>query len=338
MRRVLAVLTLASAGMAGAAQAGAQQQSTAAATPAAPPSTLTWAYPVNPAAGGGGGGGGGGAAAQPDQTRLTLPGATTSFTRAEIAGQRPADWRPETHPAMPEVVAGGRAPDVRACALCHYPNGQGRPENGPVSGLNREYIIQQLEDFKSGARKSSEPRMGPPANMVRIAKAMTREEMEISADYFASFPYRKWIRVVEASTVPKLRFAGGMWMQADGTEPIGNRVVEVPEDTARTLLRDPISGFVAYVPPGTLARGKTLAETGGGKTTACTVCHGANLKGIGPVPAISGRAVSYLTRQLYDFKSGARAGAWSALMKPVVDKLTEAEMTAVAAYAASLDP
>jgi cytochrome c553 len=236
------------------------------------------------------------------------------------------------------VVASGRAPDVRACSLCHYPNGQGRPENGPVSGLNRDYIVQQLEDFKSGARKSSEPRMGPPANMVRIAKAMTREEMEIAADYFASFPYRKWVRVVEQSTVPKLRFAGGMFMQADGTEPIGNRVVEVPEDTARTLLRDPISGFVAYVPPGTLARGKALADNGAGKVTACAVCHGADLKGIGPVPAIAGRTVSYLTRQLYDFKSGARAGPWSGLMKPVVDKLTEAEMTAAAAYAASLNP
>jgi cytochrome c553 len=332
MRRVLAVLTLTSAGLAGAARVAAQQPA-AAATVAAPPASITWAYPVNPAAGGGGGG----AAAQPDQTKLTLPGATTSFTRAEIGGQTPADWRPETHPTMPSVVASGRG-DVRACALCHYPNGQGRPENGPVSGLNRDYIIRQLEDFKSGARKSSEPRMGPPANMVRLAKAMTREEIEISADYFSSFPYRKWIRVVEASTVPKLRFAGGMWMQADGTEPIGNRVVEVPEDTARTLLRDPISGFVAYVPAGTLARGKALVDNGGGKVTACAICHGADLKGIGPVPAIAGRAVSYLTRQMYDFKSGARAGPWSGLMKPVVDKLTDAEMTAAAAYAASLNP
>ena len=115
-------------------------------------------------------------------------------------------------------------------------------------------------------------------------------------------------------------------------------MVEVPEDTARTLLRDPISGFVAYVPAGTLARGKALVDNGGGKVTACAVCHGADLKGIGPVPAIAGRAVSYLTRQMYDFKSGARAGPWSGLMKPVVDKLTEAEMTAAAAYAASLNP
>jgi cytochrome c553 len=335
MRRVLAVLTLGTAGLAGAAHAAAQQQSAASAAPAAPPAAITWAYPLNPAAGGGGGGG---AAAQPDPTKLTLPGATTSFTRAEIGGGTPADWRPDTHPTMPNVVASGRAPDVRACALCHYPNGQGRPENGPVSGLNRDYIVRQLEDFKSGARKSSEPRLGPVANMVRIAKAMTPEEIQIAADYFSSFPYRKWVRVVEQSTAPKVRFAGGMFMGAEGTEPVGARVVEIPEDSARTLLRDPISGFVAFVAPGTLARGKTLVETGGGKVTACAVCHGADLKGIGPVPAIAGRTVSYLTRQLYDFKSGARAGPWAGLMQPVVDKLSEAEMTAVAAYASSLNP
>jgi cytochrome c553 len=242
------------------------------------------------------------------------------------------------HPAMPPIVASGRGQDVRACALCHYPNGQGRPENGPVSGLNEAYIIQQLQDFRSGARKSSEPRMGPPANMVRLAKNMTDAEIEASAAYFSSFAYRPWIRVVEASTVPKLRFAGGMFMPAEGTEPIGNRVVEVPEHPERTELRDPSAGFVAYVPPGTLAKGEALAKTGAGKVTACAVCHGADLRGLGPVPAIAGRAVSYLTRQLYDFKSGARAGPWSPLMKPVVDGMTEADMTAAAAYAASLKP
>ena len=74
-----------------------------------------------------------------------------------------------------------------------------------------------------------------------------------------------------------------MFMPIDGTEPIGNRIVEVPEDTTRTLLRDPISGFVAYVPPGSLARGEALSRTGGeGRTTACGACHGDDLRGLGP--------------------------------------------------------
>jgi cytochrome c553 len=313
----------------GAALEAAAQQVPSAADVALP----TWAYPMNPSPGGGG------AASAPDEVRHGLPGTDLTFTRAEITnGFGPADWRPETHPSMPDIVARGREPDVRACALCHYPNGQGRPENGPVSGFPAAYIVQQLVDFQNGTRASSEPRMGPPAAMVRLAKAMTAEEMEIAAEYFASFPYRSWVRVVEAATVPRLRFAGGMFMPVDGSEPIGNRIVEVPEDTARTLLRDPTSGFIAYVPPGSLARGEALASTGADRTTACGACHGDDLRGLGPVPAIAGRSASYLMRQLVDFKTGARAGAWSPLMKGVVANLTEADMLALAAYAASRSP
>ena len=327
MKRELAIL-IGLTVVAGAVDAAAQAQD---------PTPPAWAYPTNPPSPAGGARPRAAAPANPPQ--LSLPGTALTFTRAQIRnGFGPSDWRPETHPSMPEVVASGRRPDVRACALCHYPNGQGRPENGPVAGLPAEYIIQQLKDFKSGARKSSEPRMGPPAAMVRLAQAMTVEEMETSAAYFASFPYQKWVRVVEEATVPKLRIAGGMWVPTDGTEPIGSRVVEVPEDPARTDLRDPISGFVAYVPPGTLARGEALAKTGAGRTMACGACHGDDLRGLGPVPPIAGRPASYLMRQLFDFKHGARAGAWSPLMTGVVADLDEDDMMALAAYAAAQQP
>ncbi len=338
MQRVLAVLTVGATAAFGAANVAAQQ----AAATTAPPAALTWAYPLNPPApqggggggGGGRGGGGGGPAATPAPEHL--PGTTLTFTRAQIAGQEPADWRPDTHPAMPEIVAKGRGGDVRACALCHYPNGQGRPENGPVAGLSKMYILQQLADFQSGARKSSEPRMGPPAAMAKLAKAMTPEEMNAAADYFSSISYKPWVQVKEAATVPKLKVVGGMFTPDTGTEPIGARIVEVPENPERTELRDPISGFIAYVPAGTLAKGAALAK--GSKTTACAACHGADLHGMGPVPPIAGRTSSYLTRQLWDFKSGARSGPWSPLMKQIVDKLTDADMIAVAAYVSSQKP
>ena len=63
-----------------------------------------------------------------------------------------------------------------------------------------------------------------------------------------------------------------------------------------------------------------------------------DLRGLGPVPGIAGRSPSYMIRQLYDFKSGARAGKDSALMKPSVEKLTVEDMIALAAYAATLAP
>ena len=95
-------------------------------------------------------------------TLHTLPGSKFSFTRAQIANRYgPADWFPEDHPAMPEIVAKGKVsaqPQVYACSLCHYPNGKGRPENANITGLTYEYFVQQMLDFRNGARKTSDPR------------------------------------------------------------------------------------------------------------------------------------------------------------------------------------
>jgi cytochrome c553 len=81
-----------------------------------------------------------------------------------------------------------------------------------------------------------------------------------------------------------------------------------------------------------------LITNGAGKTTPCAICHGAELKGLGPVPALAGRSPSYIMRQLYDFRHGVRDGPWAALMKPVVAGLSEGDMVAIAAYTASLAP
>jgi cytochrome c553 len=125
---------------------------------------------------------------------------------------------------------------------------------------------------------------------------------------------------------------------ADG-EPLGQRIVEVPEDLERFESRDARARFIAYVPLGSIETGRTLAATGGGgRTLPCATCHGPELKGLGPVPGIAGRSPSYIVRQLYDLKHGARAGPSSALMTPTVDKLTLDDMISLAAYAASLKP
>jgi cytochrome c553 len=278
----------------------------------------------------------------PDTTPRQVPGSSATFTLAEIRnGFGPADWFPGDHPAMPEIVAHGKRPDVRACSLCHYPNGKGRPENAGVSGLPVSYFIQTMNDFKSGARKSADARKANTNIMIAIAKGMTDEEVKAAADYFAAMKWTPWIKVVETATVPKTRIAGGMFLKLDGgeTEPIGSRIIEMPEDTERTeVLRDPRSSFIAYVPVGSLKKGEALVTTGGGKTTACSVCHGADLKGLGPVPGLAGRSPSYTVRQLYDTQHGARSGVWADLMKPVVAKLTNEDMLAIAAYAASRTP
>jgi cytochrome c553 len=70
----------------------------------------------------------------------------------------------------------------------------------------------------------------------------------------------------------------------------------------------------------------------------CANCHGPELTGVGRIPGVAGRSPTYIVRQLDDFQHGARAGSASALMKPIVAKLTLDDMVALAAYAASLAP
>ena len=295
-----------------------------------------WAYTVNPPPAPGAKP----AAAAVDPAPRTIPGSALSLTVAQTRDPfNPPDWFPDTHPPMPESVAHGRPRELRACGFCHLVNGQGRPENASLAGLPAAYLIQQMADFKNGDRKSAEPRMGPPNAMIQDAKAATDEEIRTAAAYFSSFPYRRWIRVVESTEVPKTRIAGSMHVPTNnGGEPLGRRIIEIPEDVQRTELRDGTSGFVAYVPIGSIARGESLVKTGGGKTVACGTCHGAALKGLGPVPPLAGRSPSYTVRQLFDMQQGVRKGPWSALMKAAVEKLTIDDMIAIAAYTASREP
>ena len=275
-----------------------------------------------------------------DKALKSIPGTTRTFTIAQIADLRaPADWFPEDPPVMPPIVAVGRQPAVRSCSYCHYPNGKGRPSNGGVAGLPASYILQTLSDFKNGLRKPGDPRKVNVNQMIGFAKNLTPEEMQAAAEYFASTPWTQWVRVVETKTVPKTEAEGSIFFKAPGnmTEPIGMRIIETPENDEQTEpLRNPRSGFVAYVPQGAVKKGEALVTTGGnGKTEACTVCHGADLRGNGPVPGIAGRSPSYLARQLFDFQSGARHGEWAELMKPVVAKLTNEDMVYITAYVSS---
>ena len=285
---------------------------------------------------------GGGAAAPADTSLKHLPGSSLELTRAQVGDPfGPADWFPGDHPQMPDVVARGKKPAVRACSLCHYPNGKGRPENAGVAGLPVSYFLQQLNDFRNGNRKSAEPRKTNTNGMIDIAKALNEDEMKAAAEYFGSMKWTPWIKVVETETVPKTRIAGGMFLALESgeKEPLGQRIIEVPENTEATeVLRNPRSGFIAYAPMGSIKKGEALATTGGGKTTQCGVCHGPDLKGLGPVPGIAGRSPSYLVRQMYDIQQGARKGTWAELMKPVVAKLSEEDMLNIAAYASSRTP
>jgi len=296
----------------------------------APPA---WAYVVNPPDF---------KAPEDDGSLRHVPDSTAAWTLTQLRDRFFApDWHPEDHPKMPEIVAHGRKPDVFACGFCHRADGPGGPENIGIAGLPAAYIVQQMAEFKSGARQSAVPERAPVAMMTSLSGAASDEEVAAAAAYFSGLKPRKNITVIETEMAPKTYVAG--WFLAavndKEKEPIGMRIIEMPKDVERFESRDTRSEFFAYAPVGSIAKGEALATTGGdGKTTKCAACHGPELKGLGPVPGIAGRSPSYLVRQLYDFKSGARAGQGSPLMTGVVAKLNEEDFVSLAAYAASLAP
>jgi len=298
-----------------------------------PQKTPPWAYTLVPV---------GTKAPDDDGKPVRLAGSIQSYTWTEIRNLFSAkDWFPEEHPAMPEVVARGRKPDVYACGMCHYPNGQGKPENSSIAGLPAGYILQQMADYRNGLRKSSEPRMRPPALMLHLAKNLTDEEAKQAAQYYSGLKYKAWIRVVEADTVPRTQVILGSMIapvEGGGTEPLGQRIIETAENLERVELRDSRVGFVAYVPPGSVKRGEQLASGAGGKTLQCAICHGKDLRGLGDVPALAGRSPTYLFRQLHDIQGGARNGNGAQLMKAVVERLSLDDMIDLSAYAGSRSP
>jgi cytochrome c553 len=276
----------------------------------------------------------------------TLPGSLKSYTQAQIDDRtNPPDWFPQSHPPLPTaVIKGGKGRTV-ACGECHLISGMGHPESSSMAGLPQAYLNRQMAEFRSGARGNHVLLNGKPQttdtvqSMVAIAKAWPDSDTRAAIEYFSMLKPMAWVKVVETDTVPKSYVdRGHMRVQAPGneTEPLGQRIVELPQDLERALLRDPASGTIAYVPAGAIARGKALATRG--PAPPCASCHGPELKGMGDIPEIAGRSPIYIFRQLYFFKEGSRSGAMAELMRPEVSSLTQADMIDLAAYFASLPP
>src|SRR5262249_16960651 len=146
--------------------------------------------------------------------------------------------------------------------------------------------------------------------MIAMAKVYSDAEVKAAADYFAALkPTPGYTKVIEAATVPKTYVGGGAMRFAvarRGNDPIRKPIIVLPQNEERAKMRDPKTGFIDYVPPGSIKKGAALAAGGNGKTVACTICHGPTLQGLGEVPAISGRPATYMFRQLNDIKNGKR--------------------------------
>jgi cytochrome c553 len=265
------------------------------------------------------------------------------FTEADLArASITPDWFPLEHAKLPAVVAASRSDQKIACGYCHLADGSGRPENAKIAGLPFGYILAQVRSIHIRERQPAKPGWGPSALMKDAIADLSDQEIAEAAEYFSRQKTKSYLKVIEREYVPQHGASCGIFIPSDGRlTRLHQAILEMPIDAERFERRDPHTTYIAYVPKGSVERGRQLASTGeNGRTQPCAGCHGADLRS-GPElegPPLAGRFASYLFRQLYGFQSGARAGDSAQPMQPVVAKMTQADMIDLAAYAASLNP
>ena len=273
---------------------------------------LSWAYPVEPPPGAN-------ADAPPPGKPVNQALIATTYTGL---------------PRMPDVVARGKP---LPCMQCHLAKGGAHPESAAISGLTANYIIEQVHAFRDGDRFDTRTH-----RMVAVAKTISENALQEAAQYYAAIgPDRqKWIKTVVSNEVPKgpSPFGGGGFRYhapGGGMEPLApGMVVEMAENDDLVRARDQIDGgFVEYVRQDDMALGEKVAADG-----KCGTCHGADYKGVGDVPRLAGQHPLYMIRQLKNMQTGDRKDKNVVRMKTVVDKLSDGDIVAVAAYLASRTP
>ena len=273
---------------------------------------------------------------------LHVPGSRARFTASDVANTAVApDWFPREHSPLPADLAAGR-PGKFACAYCHLPDGSGRPENAKLAGLSRSYIFAQVRALHVGERQPAKAGWPPTVLMQGAVAELTDTQILAAADYFSQQKNVSFVRVLEREFAPAHKVACGTYVPDAGhLVLLKQRIVEMPIEASRFEARDPHTEYIAYVPKGSIERGRRLASTGdNGRTQPCAACHGADLRSSPDLegPALAGRFATYLFRQLFGFQSDARTGDMTLPMRAVVAHLTQADMIDLAAYAASMKP
>jgi cytochrome c553 len=297
----------------------------------APVAGFEWAYPMSPPN-----------LPRPDpNASFTAEGADPSMkltVRQINDGFGPPDWFPKEHAPLPKIVAHGQAPHVIACTLCHLPSGNGHPESASISGLSVKYIIEQMHAFRDGNRQN----IRAPA-MTEMAYAISEKDLREAAEYFSRIPRskQKWMRVVETSRAPANHVGAGgarFFDKGGATVPLGPDMIYEIAESEEVELRNDHTGFVDYVPMGSLAKGRIVSLGNRGQFRSCGSCHGADFRGHDDAPRLAGRSAYYLIRQLADMRAGYRKGPALGEMKEVVGKLSDADILNVAAFMASKAP
>lgn len=143
--------------------------------------------------------------------------------------------------------------------------------------------------------------------------------------------------VSSSALFPSLAGQTGAYLEAQLKKlKTGERDNPTMNSIAKDLSDNDVQNLAAYFAsqPAKSAGGDAeLAKTGKDKVGMCLGCHGDKLQGKGQFPKLSGQHPQYLSKQLQDFKTGARkAGP----MNAIAQNLSEDDIKALAAYLGSL--
>jgi cytochrome c553 len=175
--------------------------------------------------------------------------------------------------------------------------------------------------------------------MVALAGHLSDDDIRAAAEYFSNQELHHRVEVNESREIPCVKPA--LWIYLKSTEckheTLGQRIIEIAPSEARHELRDDSMVYVAFVPVGSVARGRALSHNADA-ASACSTCHGEGLHGTDLAPPLAGRSPTSLLRQLVAFQQHTREGERAGLMQPVVQNMSMGDMIAAVAYAATLKP
>ena len=181
-----------------------------------------------------------------------VPGSTKGYTLTDIRDLFFAlDWFPEGHAPMPPIVAQGSRPNRKPCGTGHRPEGVGGPETASLAGLPSEYLPRQIDNYRTGLRTTAVKERAHVFRMISAIKELTEDEIKQVVAYYAAMKLPARVKIVESETVPTTYVPNWYYTsKLDGkTEPLGDRIIEIPDDEQNFVNRDFRVTFTAYVHP-----------------------------------------------------------------------------------------
>ena len=185
------------------------------------------------------------------------------------------------------------------CAACHGTTGISIIPNYPnLAGQHADYIVKQLKSFKSGSDRSD-------AVMAPMAANLSEQDMADVAAYFASLP-------------------------RGGAEASGDTAAATTTQGSAPVSVEINKSMVFY--------NGGDAEAGQEKSAPCVACHSTDGNSlITMYPKLAGQGAAYITKQLADFKAGAKSesGRVDPVMAGMVAGLSEQDMADLGAFFAT---